>query len=220
MSGKCILVCAGDFTLMPVKKEEEDLVIAVDAGMGYCQLLQLVPDVIIGDFDSASKENLDWAEDWKQQGEMQTERARALIKLPCEKDDTDTMAAIKYGFEKGYTDFRIYGAMGGRMDHYFAKIQALVYIKHHGGVGYLLDGTGMVMIAENEELAFKEGLEGIFSMFSLTAKSRGVTIKGMKYEVEDVTITNDFPIGVSNEFTGEASSVSVKDGTLVCMIQY
>ena len=143
-----------------------------------------------------------------------------ICRLPECKDDTDMLAAIKRGLELGYTDFRIYAATGGRFDHTLANIQCLLYLKNHGAVGYLVDGTGMVLVLQNEAVHFRKELEGTMSLFALTKEAKGVNIRGMKYSLENAVITNDFPIGISNEFLGEEAEVSVEDGELVCMIRY
>ena len=92
--------------------------------------------------------------------------------------------------------------------------------KNHGAVGYLVDGTGMVLVLQNEAVHFRKELEGTMSLFALTKEAKGVNIRGMKYSLENAVITNDFPIGISNEFLGEEAEVSVEDGELVCMIRY
>ena len=77
-----------------------------------------------------------------------------------------------------------------------------------------------MLVLKNESVQFKKGLEGYLSLFSMTEVSRGVSIRGMKYELENAVIFNDFPVGISNEFVDEESEISVEDGTLVCMISY
>ena len=114
---------------------EEDYVIAVDGGLSYCGLLNVEPDLIIGDFDSMSEQEKLAVE------QLQQTVPEKICRLPECKDDTDMLAAIKRGLELGYTDFRIYAATGGRFDHTLANIQCLLYLKNHGAVGYLVDGT-------------------------------------------------------------------------------
>lgn len=211
---KCILVCAGDLTLGEIPLKESDLVIAVDGGLGYCGLLQVEPDLILGDFDSVSPQE---AEAVRQ---LESRIPDRILRLPAEKDDTDTLAALKEGLRRGYTDFRIYGGMGGRFEHTLANIQCLLYLKNRGAAGYLVDGDGMMFVLQNEKVSFREGTEGYLSLFSLVEESRGVTIEGMKYPLDRAVVCNDFPIGISNEFTGRAASVTVEDGTVVCVVSY
>lgn len=212
--GKCILIGAGDLTMGELTVANDDYVIAVDGGLSYCSILNVEPDLILGDFDSVSEQEKLAVEQLKQTV------PEKICQLPVCKDDTDMLAAIKKGLELGYTDFRIYAATGGRFDHTLANIQCLLYLKNHGAVGYLVDGMGMVLVLQNESVHFRKELEGTMSLFALTGEAKGVNIRGMKYPLENAVITNDFPIGISNEFIGEAAEVSVEDGELVCMISY
>lgn len=212
--GRCILIGAGDLTMGELAVAEDDYVIAVDGGLSYCSVLNVEPDLIVGDFDSVNAGEKQAIYDLKK---VMPER---IVQLPEEKDDTDMIAAIKRGLTLGYTDFRIYAATGGRFDHMLANIQCLLYLKNRGAVGYLVDGTGMILVLQNEAVHFQKGLEGTMSLFALTKEAKDVCIRGMKYPLEHGTITNDFPIGISNEFLGEEAEVSVGDGELVCMISY
>lgn len=214
MAGKCIIIGAGDLTVGTPAIGEEDFVIAVDGGLSYCSVLEVEPDLILGDFDSVSDEERKAIELLKEQ------IPERIVTLQPEKDDTDMLAALKYGLEKGFRDFRIYAGMGGRFDHSLANVQCLLYLKNHGAVGYLVDGTGMIMVLQNESVEFNKSMEGYLSLFSLGKEAKGVTIRGMKYPLENYTITNDFPIGISNEFIGEQAYISVENGELVCIIQY
>lgn len=105
--GKCILIGAGDLTMGELSVTEEDYVIAVDGGLSYCGILNVEPDLIIGDFDSMSEQEKLAVE------QLQQTVPEKICRLPECKDDTDMLAAIKRGLELGYTDFRIYAATGG-----------------------------------------------------------------------------------------------------------
>lgn len=214
MDGKCIVIGAGDLTVCTLEVTEKDFVIAVDGGLGYCSILGVEPDLILGDFDSVSPEEA------KEVEALERQIPERILRLPREKDDTDMLAALKEGLRRDYRDFRIYGGTGGRFDHTLANIQCLLYLKKHGAVGYLVDGTGMIMVLMDESVEFQKGLEGYLSLFSLTEEAVGVTIRGMKYPLERAVIRNDFPIGISNEFMGEAAVISVERGQLVCMLQW
>ncbi len=214
MNGKCIIVGAGDLTMGEIGINEEDYCIAVDGGLSYCGILGVEPDIIIGDFDSISEKEEEAIRILKEQV------PERIIELPVEKDDTDMLAALKHGLSLGYREFRIYAGTGGRFDHTLANIQCLLYLKNHDATGYLVDGTGMILVLQNESVQFQKGLEGYLSLFSLSKEAKGVTIRGMKYPLEHYTITNDFPIGISNEFIGESATIAVEDGELVCMISY
>lgn len=214
MNGKCIIIAAGDLTMGELAVRDEDYIIAVDGGLSYCGILAVEPDMIIGDFDSVSEQEKQAIESLKEQ------IPERIMELPVEKDDTDMLAALKHGLALGYQDFRIYAGMGGRFDHTLANIQSLLYLKNHSATGYLVDGTGMVLVLQNEAIHLNKNLEGYLSLFSLGKEAKGVTIQGMKYPLNNYTMTNDFPIGISNEFIGEEAVISVEEGELVCMISY
>ncbi|MBQ9141251.1 MAG: thiamine diphosphokinase [Lachnospiraceae bacterium] len=211
---KCIIIGAGDLTVGSVAVGEADLVIAVDGGINYCGVLEIEPDIILGDFDSVNEAQREAILTMKEQVPDR------VVVLKPEKDDTDMLAALKLGLEKGYDYFLLYGATGGRLEHTLANIQCLLFLKNHGAVGYLMDGSGMIFVMRNEEVKLRANLEGYFSLFCLGKEAKGVTIKGLKYELEDYTMTNAFPIGVSNEFIGKEATVSVKDGELVGIVNY
>lgn len=211
---KCIVIGAGDLTVGQVSVGEEDLVIAVDGGINYCGVLNIEPDILIGDFDSVNET--------QRQAilQMKEEAPERVVVLKPEKDDTDMLAALRLGLEKGYDYFLIYGGCGGRMEHTLANIQCLLFLKNKGAVGYLMDGSGMVFVMKNEEVKLRDNLEGYFSLFCLGKEAKGVSIKGMKYELTDYLMTNDFPIGVSNEFIGKEATISVEDGELVGIVNF
>ena len=213
-NGRCIVIGAGDLTVGNIRVLEDDLVIAVDGGLNYCPVLELEPDLILGDFDSVGEEQKEALL------ELQRQIPDRVISLKPEKDDTDMLAALKLGLEYGYTNFNIYAATGSRLEHTIANIQCLLYLKNHDAVGYIMDGNGMIFVMQNEEVRFKDTLEGYLSIFALGKSAKGVTIKGMKYELNQDTLTNDFPIGISNEFIGKEALVRVEDGELVGIISY
>lgn len=182
------------------KRDESDIVIAADEG--YRQLLRLgiEPDLTVGDFDS-----LGYA---PAKGEV--------IRHPVMKNDTDMMLAVKTGLERGFSRLVIYGGIGGRLDHTIANIQTLGYISSHGAKGFLVDGEQVITAVTDGKIQLCGGLRGIISVFSLGV-AEGVNLRGLKYPLCDYEMTADFPIGVSNEFTGAQAEISVKGGTLIVM---
>ncbi len=213
MGKKCIVVGAGELTVRKIQREPGDLVIAADGGLEHCERLGLRPDLILGDFDSVREETARSVEG------LEMQMPDRIVRLPREKDETDTLAALKEGLERGYREFCIYGGTGGRLDHTLANIQCLLYLKGQGAAGYLADGEGTVFVIVNETVHFRRGMEGYLSLFSLAQEAQGVTVEGMKYPLHRAVLRNDFPLGISNEFTGEAASVSVENGQLLCVVQ-
>ena len=158
-------------------------ILCADSGLHLAERLGCKPDLVLGDFDSL--------------GAVPT--ALPHMTVPVEKDDTDTMAAAKLGIEKGYTEFLIYGGLGARLDHTMANIQTLAWILRHGGEGWLLDRETSVTVIGEGRFVIPESFEGTVSLFSLDTELRDVSIRGMKYNLENAAVRNDFPLGCSNE---------------------
>ena len=196
----CYIVAAGDCDKISFRKKECDLIIAADAGIKYCERDNIVPDVIIGDFDSLGF----------------TPDTDNVVSLPVAKDDTDTSFAVKYAMNKGYKKFVIFGATGGkRADHTFANIALLSFISKNGCEGYLVCDSYTVTSITDSKISFPDYMKGDISVFSFDNVSYGVTEKGLLYSLSDADIENCNIKGVSNSFVGQKSSVSVKDGTLI-----
>lgn len=178
----------------------DDLVIAADAGYLNLQKAGIKPDVIIGDFDSAKKPEAD----------AQVEA------FPVLKDDTDTMLAIRYGFQSGYKRFEIYGGIGGeRTDHTIANIQSLAYIAEHGGRGTLVGENERFTLIKNSSVTLHSEKGKTLSVFAYGGIAEGVSIKGAVYESDDLELSPFFPLGVSNKFKEDTATVGVKKGYIL-----
>jgi hypothetical protein len=103
----------------------------------------------------------------------------------------------------------------GRLDHTLANIQTLAYLRGRGAKACLAQEGETVTLIENETLRFRAGLSGNVSVFAYGASARGVYERGLRYPLTDAHLTDDFPHGVSNAFTGAPASVSVSDGRLL-----
>ena len=194
----CIIFCAGGFDALAEPISKEDLVIAADGGLAHVQALGIRPDVILGDFDS-----------------LGYVPAGAQV-FPVEKDDTDSMLAVRRGLELGYRRFVLYGALDGpRLDHTIANLQTLNFLVHHGAAGYLVGLQYMATAVRDGAIRFPAAAEGIVSLFCMGGDAAGVTIRGLQYCLTDGILTAGHPLGVSNHFVGEASEISVKRGNLL-----
>lgn len=205
---RCIIVGAGEFAAAEFEKEKGGLLIAADGGIDALLAMGKAPDIFIGDFDSVKDTVLSRIPGCE------------ILRLPKEKDDTDTVAAIKVGIERGCADFALYGGVGGRLDHTLANIEILAYLASRGLRGTLYGIDFSVTALRNGAVTFPADQRGGLSVFSHSDRSVGVTISGLKYSLTDATLQSDFPLGVSNEFTGKESSVSVRDGTLILLHRY
>lgn len=203
-----MIITGGECKIKPVVLEK-DFVIACDYGYKYCEEFGITPDLIVGDFDSYpnSEENISQKSD-----------KIKILKFQKEKDDTDTMIAIKYAIENEIKDIVIYGAFGGRLDHMYANIQSAVYAVEHDSKCMIIDENNILYVIKNNKITINKKENYSISIFSHTNKSFGVNSKGLKYQLEDFTLENSFPIGVSNEFLTDFAEISVKKGTLIIIL--
>ncbi len=198
---RCYIFAAGDYknTHIDTKTMEDGFIIAADGGYAYLKKNCIRPHLAVGDFDSL----------------MFVPNDVEVIRHPCEKDDTDMMLAVQEGFKRGYDNFIIYGALGGRIDHTLANIQILQYIANKGGHGTLCNDDEILTAVCNDSITFSSEHHGTVSVFCLGEDAEGVTIKGLKYEVTNVRLNSHIPLGISNEFIGKEAEITVSKGCLV-----
>lgn len=196
---ECYIVGAGDFYGFEKNPSPCDYVIAADGGLTVCRNEGIVPDLILGDFDSLGK----------------VPEGENVLQVPVEKDDTDMMLAVKQGLERGCRKFHLYGGTGGRLDHTIANLQTLLYLTRNGAEGWLYDKMGKFTVLRNGKLELPAKPTGIFSVFAMNGDAKGVSICGGQYCVENVTFTEAMPMGVSNHFVGKTVTIEVLDGTLL-----
>ena len=198
---RCFIFSAGSFYGLRERPDRpDDLVIAADAGYQVCQQLGIVPHLLIGDFDSME----------------QPADFPNILRVPVEKDDTDTMLAVMEGFKQGCEEFFLYGGTGGkRLDHTLCNLQTLFYIRRHGGRGYLQDDDFVWTVLENESITIPKTVEwGLLSVFSLGERAEGIDERGVQYPLTDGVLTADHPMGVSNHILEDTAQVTVRNGAV------
>jgi len=198
---RCFIFGAGDAPeYLPVVPMEGDTVIAADGGYLTCCKENIVPDLLVGDFDS-----MDEPADFPH-----------ILRHPVEKDDTDTFLAARKALELGCDEVHIYGGTGGRLDHTLANLQLLMWLRQKGGKGYLYDGAFTYTAIINEAITVKKEKEwALLSVFCMGADAHGVSERGVQYPLDRADLTAFFPLGVSNHILEETAEVSVEDGALV-----
>lgn len=202
--GICYIVGAGDCT-ETILRQEGDLIIAADGGIRHLARMGLTPDLFVGDFDSVDSAG----------------GAPVVLRHPCEKDDTDMALATEAGAARGYREFRLYGALGGaRFDHSIANLQLLLSCAARGLSATLFCGDQRTRVLRaGEKMHFSADARGYLSVFAIGGVARGVSLVGLKYPLDGATLTPDVPLGVSNEFVGQAATVCVDEGNLLLIWQ-
>lgn len=199
--GICYIVGAGEF-YGAITRREGDLIIAADGGYDTLQSMGIECDLLIGDMDSVIR---------------QTEEVERLL-FPVEKDDTDTALAYEEGVRRGYTEFMLYGCVGGREDHTFANYSLLAHAAERGHKMTLVGRARSLVIDSTSTTVYGKKGDTV-SVFAFGGVAKGVTLSGLKYPLSDGTLTPFVALGVSNELLGSSAEISVKEGKLLIMAE-
>lgn len=202
---RCALVGAASFDADHFKREMGafDCIVAVDGGYRSLVDSGIKPTVAVGDFDSLGFVPQDVP----------------AHRHPVMKDDSDTALALQWAHEQGFDSIAVYGALGGRLDHTMASLQALVGAARAGmRVAAVGESSVVVPLVGPAHLNLPPIDQGTLSVFSASDESIGVNIAGLKYTARDVTLTNSVTLGLSNEFVGTASRISLERGALLIFL--
>ena len=177
----------------------DDYIVFCDSGLRHLEPLQVKPSLIVGDFDSHDNPHLD----------VET------IVLPCEKDDTDTVFAVKEAIKRGFDDFLLIGVVGARLDHTLGNVSILLYLDSIGKKGIIIDDYSEMEIVSKEP-AYIEDSYAFFSLLNVSGTAKGITIENAKYLLNNAEITCEYQYGVSNEvLPGKTAKVSILEGKLL-----
>ena len=201
---RCVIISAGPFTdvaalsgyLLP-----DDYIIVADGGWYLAQALGVMPAVVVADFDSASSANIpDGVETYA---------------LPVEKDVTDTAEALRLAYDRGYRSFLLLGCTGGRLDHYQAALSVSVQYVQRDCEIVLADERNEIHLLTAGNYVFPVCPDEKISFFAFGGDVTGLYLNGMKYTVEDYTLSATDPLCVSNECVEEDACISFKSGFLM-----
>lgn len=179
----------------------DDYILAADGGFDFALRLGLTPNVLVGDMDSISSvpDNLE------------------VIRLPKDKDDTDTHYCAKLALQRGYDSVTIAGGMTGRLDHTLANLHTLAFLTNNGARACMLDkNSGIYMCKDRLELEPETG--HTLSMFAYGGAAHGVSISGVKFPLNNATLTPDFPWGVSNVAASAIVNITVNEGLVYAVV--
>lgn len=199
---RCVIVGGADinnYEYIRSKLCQDDFFVFCDSGLKHLESLQVKPGLIVGDFDSHDNPHLD----------VET------IVLPCEKDDTDTVFAIKESLKRGFDDFLLIGVVGARLDHTLGNVSILLMLDKVGKKGKIIDDYSEMEIVSSEP-SYIEDSYSFFSLLNISGIAKGITIENAKYPLNNGEITCEYQYGVSNEVTpGKTAKVTVKEGKLL-----
>ena len=199
---RCVIVGGADINNYDYVRSRlcaDDYIVFCDSGLKHLDALQVRPGLIVGDFDSHDNPNLD----------VET------IVLPCEKDDTDTVFAVKEAIRRGYEDVLLIGVVGARLDHTLGNVYILEYLDNLGKKGFIIDDYSEMELV-SRQTAYIDDSFRFFSLLNITGIAKGITVKNAKYPLKDAEITCGYQYGVSNEvLPGMRAEVTVKEEKLL-----
>lgn len=202
---RCVIVAGapiGDYERARRALRADDYMIFCDCGLSHMEALGASPDLIIGDFDSHANPHL----------------SAETIVLPCEKDDTDTMFAVKEAAKRGFEEFLLLGAIGRRLDHSLGNVSALLLINSFGLRGKILDDYSEIEVIS--ESAHIDDRFPYFSLLSVGEEVSGVTVTNAKYPLRSAVISCNDPYGISNQPLPGGADVSILFGRLLLIKVY
>ena len=227
---RCVIIGAAEIqNYEKIKKyfRNDDYYIYCDAGLKHQEALGVWPNLIIGDFDSYSKAEMERKyqeiknahEDSLNQNQKQAQAAARkppeLIVLPCEKDDIDTVFAVKEAMRRNFAEFLLVGVIGQRLDHTLANVSILYMLDEAGKEGRILDDYSEMQLVSGSPVRIDDTC-AYFSLLNVSGQAEGVTITHAKYPLQDAAIHCDYQYGVSNEvLPGETAEVTVARGKLL-----
>lgn len=201
IESRCIIIGGGDCTADILKRYilADDYIICADSGYDIATEADIIPNLLIGDFDSIKSfpENVE------------------KITLPIEKDVTDCEAAYNEGVKRGFTEFLLFGGTGGRFEHTFANISVMARASGEGIKIRMFDDKHTFYAITNEELKIPFTPDKQISVFAFGEKAFGVTEKGFHYSLDNYTLDPFVPIGISNDIVDDFGEIIVEDGTLI-----
>ncbi len=199
---RCVIVLGGDCGALGFEARRDDFIIACDSGYQNAALLGIKPHILLGDMDSISTElPIDIS----------------IQVFPVMKDETDCILAINEGIRRGCEEFAMLCGFGGRVDHIIGNLQSLAYLDDKGYRASLHGDREQARII-TQSTGKEPYIPGMsLSVFAYGGIAKGVYLKGVKYPLEDATLTPNFPLGVSNYIEGPEAEITVREGRLLIL---
>lgn len=210
-----VLICGGEindeFSLVCLKQIKPDCIIGVDKGLEFCYRNHVIPDWILGDFDSISKEVIDW---YREQQEI------PIRQYKPEKDDTDTRLGMELALKLGSDKIFLLGATGGRLDHYMGNLQSLLITARKEKEGWILDEQNAITVRRAGKICIhKEEQFGKYvSFFSMGDEVTGLSLTGFQYPLDGYTLKNSDGIAVSNQLLDDCGIIEFETGYLMMVL--
>ena len=206
---RCVILSAGPVEdserLRPLLKTD-DWIIAADGGGRLAAALGVKPAVLVADFDSSAPPD--------------TGGDTEIVRLPTEKDWTDTQAAAMLALDRGYRDFLLLGCTGGRLDHTLANIAVLLYLLRRGADALMADERNFLRLYGPGRYRVERRAGYKLSLFPYGGEVEGITVKNVRYPLEKARLTPDNSLGVSNEFLENPAEISFDKSVFMVFLSH
>ncbi|ONI42258.1 thiamine diphosphokinase [Candidatus Epulonipiscium fishelsonii] len=184
--------------------DKNDYIICADNGLSHAKKLGVVPNIILGDFDSVNPEILKYFEN----------QNIPIIRFIAEKDETDTELALHHAFGVGATDITIYGGVGTRFDHSLANVHLLYQALQNGVTARLKNKHNIITLIDKRiEISGKE--KDLVSLIPFTPQVTGVTTTNLAYKLNMGQFSQGNPYGISNYMTSHTACIEIEQGLLL-----
>ncbi|MBS5665059.1 MAG: thiamine diphosphokinase [Roseburia sp.] len=218
MLGKVLLITGGkvnmDFAEEYTASKEYDTVVCADSGLNTAYRLGMPVHYFMGDFDSVSPEILEAYREGKVEGSEHCE----WVRYPKEKDYVDTQLVLEWILEKGADEITFLGATGGRLDHFLANVNILMLALKQKVPAYIVDSRNRIRLTDSTLSIERQDMYGKYlSLLPLTSTVTGVTLRGLKYLIEDYTLEVGIARAISNEMdeTSDKAEILLRTGVLI-----
>ena len=192
--------------ILRVQLHPDDTLIAVDGGLRHIVSLDLIPDLILGDLDSANPEDV-------QRFESQGIPVR---RYPVDKNETDLELGIEAALALHPYVIWITAALGGRLDQTLGNIYLLTRPDLGAIDVRLMDGTQEVFLIRDQAPLFGQPGQTV-SLLPLMGPVTGVTTSQLAFPLNHETLYPDRTRGISNRMTTTTAAVSINSGFLLCI---
>ena len=213
MDKKCLIITGGkidyDFAIEYIGQNEFDRVIAADSGIEFCRRANRIPDLILGDFDSANPQTLAF---------FQEKCPDRIETFPARKDATDSELAFLRAAEWGALQITILGGTGTRMDHVMGNIHLPKQALDAGIACELVDAHNRIRLIDQPLILNKSDQFGEqVSLIPFTPQVEGLTLCGFAYPLDHFTLTWGTSRGISNVIESDRASIQFSSGILLVM---
>lgn len=198
------IIANGSILNYPKTKERLtnfDRIIAADGGLLHCKSMAVMPDLVIGDMDSISEEELLIYSNCEK------------VTFPKDKDKTDLELAVEKALKDGTNSITLFGALGRRIDHSISNLQLLcrhpeiITIESQYETIHAIANTQIIRTSKNQTV----------SLFSISANGCTITTKGLKWDVENTQLNERF-MSISNVCPEGKFEIIVHDGIALCSL--